>query len=499
MKTFSVAELFKCAEDAIARSESRFETNNKSKKIIHNEFAAYFFEKAGFQKDKFLMEFNKYIPKINSLKPMYKDLRSPEHKEYSYKGKKPSVYYKWVSEEENSMPDRDAVVQMGIHIGLDVSEVDQLLVSLGKRKLYVINPYDMVGIFCLECFKDENISGEEKINEYKRLMVGIEKDEYVESIGQGIESSIKEALKQINAQNREIRLDTYNKNITIYLKEKMAKNIKNVEEVIREYQNIISTEMHYSYYSKIKTFIDRDDKYEKYILTNEVKKSCISSRTLEEILDKEYNVKDKEKRTIEEKLRQLHIIWTQDIDKKGSKLTTIRDLYNGRFDHFEKIYVNKSEDVLFGLYKLCIVTGREDEIGEFLKATMYQDYNLNALLTAENQSKRYWEKVESLIAYTLIYRDMYIERFYKNEIEKKSILRERFPFIDLIKEISNELMKILGDMFEQEDEETSNWFAFYNSNIGKVNNYTLKDSTKNIFNNRCKERDSVFFFVEKYD
>lgn len=173
-------------------------------------------------------------------------------------------------------------------------------------------------------------------------------------------------------------------------------------------------------------------------------------------------------------------------------------MYNGRFDYLEKVYVNKSEDALFGLYKLCIVTGREDEIGEFLKETMYQEYNLNASLTADNRSERFWEKVESLIAYALIYRDMYIERFYEKEIEKKSILRERFPFIDLIKEISAELMKILGDQLYQDDE-ASDRFTFYNSNIGKVNNYVLKETTRNIFNERCKQRDSIFFFVEKDD
>ncbi len=433
MQEFSALELKECARRAVERYENG-EDN------IHQDFVKIFVNKTAFQKELFVKALEDKLDekKIESLVPMYYNVRTGDPIEYKYKNGKPGAYFdKWKNQNENDVPDRDVIVQIGIHSRLSIEETNMLLMSAGHRRLYYVDPYDLISMICLLNYNNKDIDANTKMESY---LNGIEKvkgmnfeQKHREKLGKNTSKKIEAAIRYISPEGTKVEYNPaeYRSLITLYAKNSFSLDKlmdDNIEEIFNEIENlkeVMSVGFQYSYYNKLEMYLKDTSRFIKYFDF------------------KEYDFLKKTK-SISAILDYLYMLWSDKPEATigNNNKYALRYLYEGR--KIVDVYETQNKNII-NMYKLCVVTGREDEIGEFLCVSGYKRENENINLLIDSDEKRYWEKTECLMVYALMYRNLFLDRKCETTTQMQKA-KEDYLFRDLLVQIGDEVMEKVKGM-----------------------------------------------------
>lgn len=455
----------------------------------HQAFVEFFFRSGmvKFFKELFLEEYRLLIANASELKnkQIYKSKywrnsncigNKTVIKDYKEMYYEDSSIGQWWYDDDALIPGKDELVQIGLYKCWGVDEVNRLLIVSGQQQLYPLDIVDAVGMFYLECFKDDGRSYEEKIavvkNEINNKLIDVgnrKLNSSPQKVGyfgeQTINDEIKYLINEYNV-NDEVGGDVKDTVlITEYVNNKLKIAVKNKEfDCFFDNVKDLVAKKQYGYLRRTLQYIESFEKYKKNLFyPGYVFSAKLSAKEIKTMIDngqihKIWNGGDKVK-AIGEKISWLNEIWKiknilneskPDIKGGGGRMV-VKGLIEGRQEKQqtqldgdeEKVYTIKNDNILH-IYKFAIAAGREDELGEYLIRSGYREENLNNVISETDciYKEIHWEVTESIFVYCMSLRDRLIDIWaskMSDSIINKQYMKNKFPIIQLIMEVNREL------------------------------------------------------------
>lgn len=455
----------------------------------HQAFVEFFFRSGmvKFYKEFFLEEYRSLIANAPELKnqQIYK---SKYWRDPNCIGKKAVIedyqemycenicIEKWWYDGDALVPGKDELVQIGLCKSWGVDEVNKLLIASGQQQLYPLDIVDAVGMFYLECLKNDDRPYDEKIavvkNEINNKLIDIgnrKLNSSPQKVGyfgeQTINDEIKYLINEYNIADKVVGDVKDTVIITKYVNDNLKTAVENKEfESFFDSVKDLVAKKQYGYLRRTLQYIESFEKYKKNLYyPGYVFSAKLNAKEIKNMIDngqvhKIWKGGDKVK-AIGEKISWLNEIWkikdilTETVPdvKGGGGRMVIKDLIEGRQEKKEldrdeeKVYTIKNDNILH-LYKFAIAAGREDELGEYLIRSGYREENLNDVINeAKNiYTEKYWEVTESIFVYCMCLRDRLIDEWaskMSNSTVSKQYIKNKFPLIQLIMEVNGELQR----------------------------------------------------------
>lgn len=356
-----------------------------------------------------------YENHLNGPAPLFYKNLSEGNEQYD-----PQTLYNLMDEKIDSIPKRDFLLQLGIHLGLKTDEINRLLRLSEEGALYPIDYHDVV----IKYYLDNRAEGAEANNIIEQIRRELHKIQNTKASAYALDKEISKVVAQYKADlNANFSVDeSADKSLTFCVKKSQEKISDNLSELKRTIPEFIKKR--YGLISQTEEFISGIDMYKKYFGKNSRKRTG--------------------------SIRNLYSIYREGTEPFGTKATDrgvagtrniVGFVLEGRKgkDGYRSVAPSRTQ-----LIRLAIAAGREDEAGSYLKRAGLWEKDYTVLGT-DPQLENGMDSAELLLLYALKIRDFLVENGVKNEqgIDLpggKSKCKADFDFIGLLTEISKEIL-----------------------------------------------------------
>ena len=394
--------------------------------------------------------------------------KDPESiKPISYSG-----LYKWKNDE--TIPPREAILQLGLSLGLKADQMNELLICTGNPELYLLDPYDLtVFYYCNHPFV-ENVSFSEKMRIIKKSINHIVQkvsDGYYDNniIKQASTILYRNGLPWTINDEIEEAIQTYIEDekkdsvglthlLTDFYTDKANTSVDkctNLDEFVDDYykygKKSVLTLKKYGYYRKVGQYFWDFPKYRKNLFGY--------GWNIKNALRNDYHAIDDHIKDIgfykhlshsdnkEFYFDALQIIWNRrcpdnvgDNYDHGGKRLQIRHIVEGRRTNKPFLSVKGKDG--YGFYnenfdksnyiKYCLATGHEEEIESFMElAGVWESNHLSKMKHRQKEI----EASDALLIYAFGLRDAIIRVLESSKDPSKHCAKKdivAFPFYEML-------------------------------------------------------------------
>jgi len=228
------------------------------------------------------------------------------------------------------------------------------------------------------------------------------------------------------------------------------------------------TQRHYGYLKKMDNFLRDGEAYKRYLPKNLTEWNWNWSGDVIALishLEDDRQLLLYEEKTadgIENRLEQATMIWNRrsklydpvDVPQSNEGRSTLKNMLFGRQNSRNYDIIAQIDKV--DSLKVLVVTGHEDKIGTYMKKFGFWKEDLYSSDTYlhidpddfQTGADQYiCDRKDLMLLYSLLYRDELIESYFFSDKsdEEKSRLKKEFPFLELVMEVSNTVLRCYKD------------------------------------------------------
>ncbi len=414
--------------------------NDYKKTGSHALFSLLFLEKSKPEQQLLYKELQKYKTQMYDLYDRYREIEKPLFYKSLAPGKTEAkqcskgTLYKLLPDNNHylqyhTVPGRDYLIQLGIHLGLSRDAVDRILRYSERGALYPVYFLDVVIMSYLDRERGEN-SPEDIIEQVRTIMQeAIIESEWANSLDETCEEEEKENRRNVVAGSR-VDGKEDDATLTTLADRVYRQNKTGFDRVCEDFSEFYRRKR-YGLIMQTKRFIRDSDAYRKY-RTAYLHKPKISPR-----MEDTGKVRD---------LYNIYRLGTaafgQDLGPDTADVrekTVVNHILKGRKDGglYHQINPTKTE-----LIRLAVAAGKEDEAGAYLKRAGLWEQNY---IGKEEAPENEMDATDLLILYLVKIRDLEVEKQLVKDpgrditIEKKTG-KEAYDLIRLCRQISKDIL-----------------------------------------------------------